>query len=42
MNGGRPLVLAACTAFDVEVLASRFRLMAANENKVSVTLRIAG
>jgi hypothetical protein len=41
MNGDRPLVIAACTALDVEILASRFRLMAANENKIPATLCMA-
>jgi hypothetical protein len=40
MNGSRHLVLAACTALDVEIPASPFRLMATDENKISVTLRI--
>ncbi len=40
MNGGHALVLAACMALDVEIPDSRFRLMAANEYKIPVTLRI--
>jgi hypothetical protein len=41
MNGDCPPVLAACTALDVEILSSRFRLMAANMNKDPVTLCLA-
>jgi hypothetical protein len=40
MDRGRALVLSACAMLDVEIPASCFRLMAANENKTPVALRI--
>jgi hypothetical protein len=40
MNGDCALVPAACPVLDLEIPAARFRLMAADENNIRVTLRI--
>jgi hypothetical protein len=40
MDGGRAIVLAACPVFDVGVMASRRRLMAADENEFLVSRHI--